>query len=94
MSKKEPFLDTLPEFVNRYEQGKVDVLVTGFLEHTVQIGLHVFPQGVPIRSNDHTATNWRVIGQLSPHNHVDVTLRKVFRLQSDSLRPRLSRSGE
>ncbi len=48
----------------RDEQREVRVLMAGRLEHVVERALHVLPQGVAPRLDDHAAANGRVLGEV------------------------------
>src|SRR5262245_6305653 len=62
----------------RNKEGEIGILVSGFLEHSVQCLLHLFPYGVTVRANDHAAFNWRIICQFRGGNHVGVPSGVVF----------------
>ena len=58
--------------------GKVSVLVTGFLEHPVKCGLHVLPYRVPPRLDHHTAADWRHLRQIGGLDDLLIPLGIVF----------------
>ena len=61
----------------RNEHGHIDILVTGRLEHAVENMLDIFPNGVAVGSNNHTAANAAVIDQLRLFDHIGVPLGKI-----------------
>ena len=59
--------------------GKVGILVPRFLEHPVESLLHLLPDGVAIRADDHAALDGRVVGEFGGSNNVGVPAGIVFR---------------
>ena len=56
----------------RDEQREVGVLVAGVLEHLVERALHLLPDGVAVRPDDHAAAHRAVVGQLGPGDQLVV----------------------
>ena len=54
------------------EQREIGVLVPGVLEHLVQRLLHLLPDGVAVRPDNHAPTDRAIIGELSPGNDLVV----------------------
>ena len=59
------------------EHGHIDILVTGRFEHAVEDMLDIFPDGVAVGTNDHTAADAAVIDQLRLFDHIGVPLGKI-----------------
>ena len=60
------------------EQGEVGILVTGFLEHAVQDMLHLFPDGVSVRLDDHAAAHGGLFRKVGLHHEIVVPLGVVL----------------
>src|SRR6476660_10215765 len=71
-------LSFLGEITQRNEQGKIGVAVAGGANHRVELTLHVFPDPVAPRTNDHATAHVRRLGQFSDANHLLVPRRKIF----------------
>ena len=59
------------------EQGEISVLHAGSLEHVIKLTLHLFPDGVAIRLDDHAATHSRLLGQVGFHYQFIIPLRVI-----------------
>src|SRR5262249_53561897 len=66
------------EITQRNEQGKIGVAMTGGANQRVELTLHVFPDPVAPRTNDHATADLRRLGQFSGPNYLLVPLRKIF----------------
>src|SRR5262249_26116188 len=64
----------------RDEEREIRVLMPGFLEHAVERLLHVLPQGIAVRPDDHAALDARVLGELRLCNDVVVPGREILAL--------------
>ena len=62
----------------RDEQREVGVLVAGRLEHVVERALHVLPDRVAPRLDDHAAAHRRVLGEVRAGDDLLVPLGVVF----------------
>ncbi len=60
------------------EEREVGVLVTCFLEHIIQLALHLLPDGVAVRFDHHAAAHGGVLRQIGFDYQVEVPLRIVF----------------
>ena len=60
------------------EEREVGVLVARLLEHPVQNGLHLLPDGITVGFDDHAAADGRVLGQAGLHDQIVVPLRVVL----------------
>src|SRR5690606_38477787 len=49
----------------RYKQRKIGILVTGFLNRTVQFVTHFFPNRITVRLDYHASTTLRILRQIS-----------------------------
>ena len=58
----------------RNQQWEIGVLGTSFLEHHVQLVLHLLPNGIAIRFNDHTSTHGRLLGKVGFHDKIVIPL--------------------
>ena len=58
--------------------------MTSFFEFSIKVGLDVFPDGIPIWSDDHGASDWAVVSQLSFSDNVKVPFAKVLRFGGDA----------
>ena len=56
------------------QQGEIGVLRTCFLEHSVQLVLHLLPDGVAIRLDDHTSTYGRLFSEVGFHDKIVIPL--------------------
>ena len=70
-------LGFLLEKAERDEEGKVGVDVARFLEHDIELTLHVFPDPPAPRLDDHAAADVRIFGQVGSFNHLLVPLGKI-----------------
>jgi hypothetical protein len=70
-----------PEVGLGYEQRKVRVLRAARLDPEVELGLHAFPEAVPVRPDDHRSAHGTVLGQLGLAQHVLVPTREVVALR-------------
>ena len=52
--------------------------MTGGANQRVELTLHVFPDPVAPRTNDHATAHVRGLGQFSGANHLLIPLRKIF----------------
>ena len=52
------------------EQGEVGILSPRLLEHLIQLLLHLLPDGVAVRLDDHTASHSRLLGKVCLHYQV------------------------
>jgi len=68
----------------RDEEREVGILVPGGLDHPVQGGDDLLPDGVPVRADDHTAAHGRVIGEFGDLDDVLVPAREILRAGSDA----------
>ena len=71
-------LGFLGEVTQRNEKREVGVLVAGGLEHRVELTLHVFPNTVAPRANDHAAAHIGRLGQLRCADDLLIPLRKIL----------------
>jgi hypothetical protein len=71
-------LSFLGEITQRNEQGKIGVAVTGGPDQRVKLTLHIFPDPVAPRTNDHATAHVRRFGQFGSANHLLIPLRKIF----------------
>ena len=62
----------------RDQHGEVGVLVSRFLEQTVQCGFHLLPQRETPGTDDHAALYRRVVGQFGLDDGIHVPLGVVF----------------
>ena len=69
----------------RNEHREVRIDVAGGLEAVVELALHLFPDGVAVRANDHAATHGAVLGQLRVADDVQVPLTVVLRARRNAL---------
>ena len=60
------------------EEGEVGVLVAGGLEHAVQLGLHLLPDGVAVGFDDHASADGALFGQVGAHHQLVVPFGVVF----------------
>ena len=67
------------------QQREVGVDVAGLLEHAVQLGLHVLPDGVAVGTDHHAALHRRMVGQFPGGDHVQVPLGIVLLAGGDVL---------
>ena len=67
------------------EQREVGVDVAGVLEHAVEGPLHLLPDGVAVRLDDHAAADVGVLGQPGVLDDVEIPLRIVLRPRRDLL---------
>src|SRR6185369_3422133 len=74
----------LREKALRNEEREVAVLVTGLLEHPVQGGLHLLPDGVAIGADDHATANRAVVSKLGAHEHLVVPRGEILAPWSQS----------
>src|SRR5690606_32212185 len=70
------------------EHREVQVLVSGGLEHRVQLALDVLPQGVAVRPDDEAAAHRAEVDELGPVDDVVVPTAEVLGLRGESLRLR------
>ena len=61
-----------------YQEGKVGVLHTCFLEHAVEGLLHLFPDGVAVGFDHHAAADCRLLGEVGFYHKLIVPLRVVL----------------
>src|SRR6476469_7117879 len=66
------------EITQRNEQGKIGVAMTGSANQRVELSLHVFPDPVAPRTNDHATADVRRLGQFGGPNHLLIPLGKIF----------------
>src|SRR5262249_37297120 len=71
-------LSFLREITQRNEQGKIGVAMAGGANQRVELTLHVFPDPITPRANDHATAHVRWLRQFSGANHLLVPLRKIF----------------
>ena len=62
----------------RDEQGEVCVLSTCLLEHLVQLLLHLFPDGIAIGFDYHTATNSRLFSEVGLYHQIVIPLAVII----------------
>ena len=65
------------------KQREVGVDVPGRLEPVVERALHLLPDRVAVRADDHAALDRRVVGELGAPDHVQVPLGEVLGLLGD-----------
>src|SRR6266566_5080761 len=58
----------------RNKHREVGIEHSGFLEAVIHVSLYMFPDGIAIRSNDHTAAHRRVVGQFRLTHYLVVPL--------------------
>ena len=58
----------------RDEKREIGILVPGFLEHLVQLMLHLLPYSIAIRFYYHTSSDCRILSQTSFNNKVVIPL--------------------
>ena len=61
----------------RNEHGHIHILMSQCLEACVEILLYVFPDGVSVRADDHTAAHAGVVNQFGFFDHVGIPLSEV-----------------
>ncbi len=66
------------EEINRYEQWEVSVLHTRLLEHFVELGLHLLPNGIAVGLDNHTTTYRCHLCQVGLHHQVVVPLTVIL----------------
>src|SRR5881398_3489436 len=66
------------EITQRNEQRKIGVAMSSGSNQRVELSLHVFPDPVAPRTNDHATADVRRLGQFGGANHLLVPLRKIF----------------
>ena len=62
----------------RDEKRKICVLVTGFLEHLVQLALHLLPDSIAPRLDHHTSPDSGILCQSGLYDQIVIPLRVVF----------------
>ena len=62
----------------RNKQGEIGVLCTCFLEHLVQLLLHLFPDGIAIGLDDHTSANCRLLGEVGFNHKIVIPLTVII----------------
>ena len=60
-----------------YKQRKICVLVSRGFKALIKLRLDIFPNGVAVGANDHSALDGAVIDKPCLFNHVGIPLRKV-----------------
>ncbi|OPZ72041.1 MAG: hypothetical protein BWY82_01528 [Verrucomicrobia bacterium ADurb.Bin474] len=60
------------------EQGEIGVLMARVLEHLVKNALHVLPDGVAPRLDDHTPPYRRILGKIGRTNDLLIPLREIL----------------
>ena len=60
------------------EQGEVCILHTRLLEHCIQLCLHLLPNGITIRFDDHTAADITLFSEVGLHDQFIVPLRVIL----------------
>ena len=60
------------------EEREIGILGSRLLEHTVQLALHLLPDGVAVRLDDHTSAHSTLFGEVGFHNEVVVPLTVVL----------------
>ena len=60
------------------EQREVGVDVARLLEHFVKLALHLLPDGVTVRLDDHTAAHSRLLSQVSLNHQLIIPLRVIL----------------
>ncbi len=68
----------LREIAQRNEKREVGVLVAGGLEHRVEMPLHIFPDAVAPRPDDHAAAHLRGLRQFRRADDLLIPLGKIF----------------
>src|SRR6266436_3739681 len=76
-SKSFDMLCLFLEKTTRNEQGKVGIDYPGFLEAVIHEALDIFPDGVAVWPNDHTAPHRCIISQFCFAHHLVIPLRKI-----------------
>ena len=71
-------LGFLCEITQRNEQREISVAVTSGANHRVELALHVFPDAVAPRTNDHASAYVGSLSQFSCANHLLIPLRKIY----------------
>ena len=66
------------EITQRNEQRKIGVAMTRGANQRVELTLHVFPDPVAPRTNDHATAHVRRLGQFGGANHLLVPFGKIF----------------
>jgi hypothetical protein len=67
------------------EQREVGVRVPGVLEHPVEGPLHLLPDGIAVRLDDHAAADVAVLGQPGVLHDIEIPLRIILRPRRDLL---------
>src|SRR5262249_44362160 len=67
---------------HRDEKRELTILMAGLLEHLVETRLHVLPDCVTVRPDDHHPLDWGIVRKPGFLNHVRVPLGIVFCLWS------------
>ena len=67
------------------EQREVGVDVAGVLEHAVEGPLHLLPDGVAVRLDDHAAAHVGVLGQAGALDDVEIPLGVILGTRGDLL---------
>src|SRR6266404_1770674 len=68
----------LREITQRNEEREIGVAMAGCAKHRVEMSLHVFPDAVTPRPDDHATAHVRGLGQLGCANDLLIPLGKVF----------------
>ena len=66
------------QVTQRNEERKIGVLMARVFEHLVQHSLHVFPDGIAPRLDDHAAADRRILGQIGPFDGLLIPLGIIF----------------
>src|SRR5262249_44778388 len=69
----------------RDEEGEVGVDVAGVLEHPIQAALHLLPDGVAGRLDDHAAAHGAVVGQFGAFDDIEIPLRVILGAGGDRI---------
>src|ERR1700730_11229087 len=68
----------LLKIAERNKQGEINILVTGRLDHQIQLVLDIFPDAVSPWFDDHATSNFRVFREISGPNHLLIPFREIF----------------
>jgi hypothetical protein len=67
------------EVTQRNEQREIGIAVSGRPKHRIELALHVFPNSIAPRANDHATTHVRGLSQLTGPDYLLVPFGKILR---------------
>ena len=75
----------LGEQRERNEKREIGVDVAGGLETVVEFALHLFPDGVAVRLDDHATAHGGMFGEIGAFDNIEVPLRIVLAARCDAV---------